>query len=208
MEILIENSKTESVNLMSEELSDETYWKAFAKKHWSLFVVVAIACICAFIGALVVLIWFINTSPIGAYGAAFVGDWNLDWIVGFYILYILWTLLFVGIPAGVFFGVGGYIWWNRLPTEEKEEHKAREKKKTHKKRNAGGSGGGGFFMFIAYCIYHGISGTYYTPFGNLPYTYWIYSGFYTLMWLVIIFGIPICIILLIVYLTVWRKKSE
>ncbi len=193
---------------MSEELSEEAYWKGFVKKHWILLVVVIVACICAFIGALLVLIWFIETSPIGAYGTAFVGDWNLDWIVGFTILIILWELLFVGIPAGLFFGVGGYIWWSRLPDEEKQEFKARDKKKTHNKRNAGGGGGGSFFIFIVYCIYIGVEGNYYTTFGSLPYTYWLSRCFLALMWILIIFGIPICIIVLIYYLTVWRKKSE
>ena len=193
---------------MSEELSEETYWKEMIKKHWKLFVIAIIACIFAFIGALLVIIWFIETSPIGAFGEALIGDWNLDWIVGFTILIILWELLFVGLPTGLFFGVGGYIWWNRLPDDEKAEFKAREKKNKHRKRNAGGSGGGSFMMFIAYCIYMGGQGNYYTPFGDLPYSYWVYGMFYTLMWIVIIIGIPICIILLIVYLTVWRNKSE
>ena len=193
---------------MSEELSEEQYWKKKIKEHMPLFIIIIIAAVVAFIGALVVIIWFIETSPIGAQGTALIGDWSLDWIVGFYILIILFELLFVGIPAGLFFGVGGYIWWKRLPEEEKAEYKAREKKNKHRKRNASGSGGGGFLMFIAYCIYMGIQGSYYAPFSSQPYSYWVYGMFYTLMWMFIIFGIPICIILLIVYLTVWRNKSE
>jgi len=193
---------------MSEELSEEQYWKKKIKEHMPLFIIIIIAAVVAFIGALVVIIWFIETSPIGAQGTALIGDWSLDWIVGFYILIILFELLFVGIPAGLFFGVGGYIWWKRLPEEEKAEYKAREKKNKHRKRNAGGSGGGSFLMFIAYCIYMGIQGSYYAPFSSQPYSYWVYGMFYTLMWMFIIFGIPICIILLIVYLTVWRNKSE
>ncbi|TES96270.1 MAG: hypothetical protein E3J90_08355 [Promethearchaeota archaeon] len=196
---------------MSEKISDEQYWKKKIKEHMPLFIVVIIAAALAFVGAILVVIWFIESSPIGAQGTALIGDWNLDWIVGFYILIILFELLFVGIPAGLFFGVGGYIWWKRLPDEEKAEFKAREKKNKHRKRNAGGSGGGGFLMFIAYCIYIAMSSNgvnYYAPFNSQPYSYWVYAMFYTLMWMVIIFGIPICIILLIVYLTVWRKKSE
>jgi hypothetical protein len=193
---------------MSEELSEEQYWKKKIKEHMPLFIVVIIAVAIAFIGALVVIIWFIETSPIGAQGTALIGDWSLDWIVGFYILIILFELLFVGLPAGLFFGVGGYIWWSRLSDEEKTEYKAREKKNKHRKRNAGGGGGGSFLMFIAYCIYMGIQGSYYAPFSSQPYSYWVYGMFYTLMWMFIIFGIPICIILLIVYLTVWRNKSE
>ena len=193
---------------MSEELSDEQYWKKKIKEHMALFIVAIIAAVFAFIGALVVIIWFIESSPIGNYGNALIGDWSLNWIVGFYILIILWELLFVGLPAGLFFGVGGYIWWSRLSDEEKAEFKARDKKNKHRKRNAGGGGGGSFLMFIAYCIYMGVQGSYYAPFSSQSYSYWVYGMFYTLMWMFIIFGIPICIILLIVYLTVWRNKSE
>ena len=193
---------------MSEELSDELYWKKTIKNHLTAFIIIIIAGVCIVTGAVLVLFWFIETSPIGLQGTATLDQWSLDWIVGFYILMILWELLFVGIPTVLFFGVGGYIFWSRLPDEEKQEHKARDKKESHRKRNAGGGGGGSFFMFIAYCIYIGIQGNYYAPFGSQPYSYWVYSWFLTIMWILIIFGIPICIILLIVYLTVWRKKSE
>ncbi len=193
---------------MSEELSSELFWKQKIKEHLTTFIVIIIAGVCIVTGAILVLFWFIQTSPIGLQGTATFDQWSLDWIVGFYILMILWELLFVGIPTGLFFGVGGYICWNRLPDEEKQEFKAREKKESHRKRNAGGGGGGSFFMFIAYCIYMGIQGNYYAAFGSQPYSYWVYSFFLTIMWILIIFGIPICIILLIVYLTVWRKKSE
>ncbi len=190
----------------SNELSDEQYWKKSIKNHLTAFIVVIMAGVGIILGALTVLFWFIQTSPIGNFGAATLNDWSLDWIVGFFILVFLWELLFVGVPTAVFFGVGGYIFWKRLPEEERQEYKAREKK--HTARNTGGGGGFGFFMFLAYCIYMGIQGNYYATFGSQPYSYWISSWFLTFMWIVIVLGIPICIILLIVYLTVWRKKSK
>ncbi len=193
---------------MNEELSEKTYWKEFAKKNWKLIAIAIVACVILFIVALVVLINYINTSPIGGMGEWTFDEWTLNYMVGFTIQIILWELLLVGLPAGIFFGVGGYLWWSRLSAEEKQEHKAREKQNKHRKRNAGGSGGGSFFMFIAYCIYVATQGRYDTPFGNESYSYWVFAAFYTMMWLLIIFGIPIAIILLIVYLTVWRKKSE
>ena len=55
---------------MSEE---ETYWKNKIKEYWKVFVVAIIACICLAIGALLVLIWYINTSPIGG-----MGTWTLN----------------------------------------------------------------------------------------------------------------------------------
>ena len=192
----------------SNELSDEQFWKNKIKEYWKVFLVMIIAGVCAVIGSILVLIWFIRTSPIGVYGTATLNDWRLDWVVGFIILIILWELLFVGVPSGLFFGLGGYLWWRRLPEEKKNEFRSREKKKTHRAREAGGGGGFSFIMFIGYCLYHGIMGTYYTPFGNMSYTYWIYSFFLLFAWFLIVLGIPAGIILLIVYLTKWRKKSE
>ncbi len=191
----------------SNELSDELYWKKAIQNHMTAFIVMIITGVGIILGAITVLFWFIQNSPIGNFGAATLNDWSLDWIVGFCILIFLWELLFVGIPTALFFGVGGYIFWKRLPEEERAEYKAREKK--HTARNTGGGGGGfSFFMFIAYCIYMGIQGNYYANFGSQPYSYWISGWFLTFMWIVIVLGIPACIILLIVYLTVWRKKSE
>ncbi|UCC19726.1 MAG: hypothetical protein JSV62_00165 [Promethearchaeota archaeon] len=192
----------------SNELSDEQFWKKKIKEHWKAFVVAIAAGVCAIIGGILVLIWFISTSPIGNFGFATIAEWNLDWVVGFFILIFLWELLFVGVPLCLFFGVGGYICWKRLPEEEKDEFRAREKKGKQRAKTAGGGGGFGFFMFIAYCIYIAVQGNYYTPFGNLPYTYWLASYFLTFMWILIVLGIPAVIILLIVYFTVWRKKTE
>ncbi|MFW9968885.1 MAG: hypothetical protein ACFFDF_01710 [Candidatus Odinarchaeota archaeon] len=192
----------------SHELSDEKFWQKKIKEHWKIFIVVIIAAACLFTGMLLVLFWFMQTSPIGGFGLWTFNQWTLMHIVCFILLLILWELLFVGIPAALFFGVGGYIWWKRLPDEEKQEFKARDKKKTHRARNAGGGGGFSFFIFIAYCIYMAVQGYYDAQFGSQPYSFWIYSWFLTIMWIVIVLGIPALIILIIVYFTVWRKKSK
>ncbi|GAG71575.1 unnamed protein product, partial [marine sediment metagenome] len=81
---------------MSEELKEKTYWENKIKEHWKPFLVVIIACICLFIGALLVLIWYILTSPIGGQGEWTFDQWTLNYVVGFMIQIILWELLFVG----------------------------------------------------------------------------------------------------------------
>ncbi|MFX1568556.1 MAG: hypothetical protein ACFFCV_09325 [Promethearchaeota archaeon] len=192
------------------ENSDEVSEKEFWKKIWSQFrvpaVLVIIAGICLIIGAILVLFWFIRVTPLGNYGTATIGQWRMHWVVGFIIMLILFELLFVGVPAGLFFGLGGYIWWHSLTPEKKQFFKDREKKESHRKRDYGGGGGFGFFMFIFYCIYLAFDGHYNVPFGNEPYTYWIYAWFLTVMWLLIYIGVPAAIILLIVYFAYWRKK--
>jgi hypothetical protein len=193
------------------EVSDEVFWINKIKQHWKILAIFIIACVVLAIGALLVLVWFIESSPLGGQGEWTFNDWTLNYIVGFMILIILWELLFIGVPAVLFFGVGGYLTWKRLPEEEKQEFKEREKrekKKYEQPKNVGGGGGFSIFMFIAYCIVIAIDGNYNTRFGALDYSYFIYAWFFTFMWLLIIFGIPVAIILIIVYFTYWKKKSE
>ena len=193
----------------SEELSDEAFWKKKIREHRNAFIVLIIAAVCFFTGVLLVFFWVIEENPFVNPRIGTFDSWKLDYIVGMIILIILWELLFVGVPTGLFFGVGGYLWWRSLPEEEKQEFKDREKKeKARRKEKYGGGGGGGLIIFIGYCLYHYIirPQTYYTTFGSEPFTYWIYSWFLTLMWIFIVLGIPAVIIALIWYLTKGRKK--
>ena len=198
-----------------EEVSDEVFWKNKIKQYFKIFAICIIAVIVCVIGALLVLVWFIETTPLPGVGDGIppntFDDWTLNYVVGFIILIILWELLLVGAPAALFFGVGGYLWWKKLPDEEKQVFKDREKrgKKYKHPKNAGSSGGFSIFMYIAYCIVIAIDGNYNTRFGQLDYSYFIYAWCFTFMWLLIIFGIPVVIILLLYcYFKVWRKKSE
>jgi branched-subunit amino acid ABC-type transport system permease component len=189
----------------TNEINNTDFWKKKINEHWKVFIVIIIAGICVAIGVILVLIWFVETSDIGLQGTATFDQWSLAWVVGFIIILILWELLFVGIPVGLFFGVGGYLWWRKLPEEEKQEFKGREKDaKRHRKKNMGGFS---FFMFIAYCVYIAIEGNFFTPFGNLPYSYWLYAYLWTIMWLLIIVGIPGAIIGLI-YFKKWLNKPS
>ncbi len=185
-----------------KEKSDGQFWKDEIKKHWIVLVLAIAAIVILGVIFVNVGIWHITTSPIGNYGAATFDQWTLDWIVGFIIVLILWELLFVGVPGGIIFGLGGYMWWQRLTGEEKTKFKA-EEKKSHKARNA--SGGGGFLIFLMYCIYMNIQGMYYTTFGSQPFSYWVFSYMQLAIWLLIIFGIPAAVGGLL-YLRYWLKK--
>ncbi|GAG25875.1 unnamed protein product, partial [marine sediment metagenome] len=80
------------------------FWTRKIKEHWKAFTVFIIGCAVALAGAILVLFWFIETSPIGAMGTATIGEWTLAWIWEFFIFLVLWELLIVGIPVAVAFG--------------------------------------------------------------------------------------------------------
>ena len=131
-----------------QKMNDEKFWKEEIKKHWIVLILCAAAIVILSIIAVNVFIWNIQTSQIGNYGTATFDQWNLDWMVRFVIVLILWELLFVGVPAVLLFGLGGYLWWRRIPDEERIKYKEHQLK--HKK--VSGAGGCGLVMFIAYCI--------------------------------------------------------
>ena len=187
------------------ENEKERFWKEKISEHWKAFFVAIIAGIACAIVAVLVLIWHIETSPIGAYGTATFDQWSLHWVVVFVIVLILWELLFVGLPAGLFFGLGGYLWWRMLSEEERQEFRAYNEKEESKSHSKNAGGPISFFFFIAYCIYIAIDGNYQAEFGSQPYSYWVYSYLLTVGWVLIIFGIPAAIIVGILYFTKWRK---
>ena len=181
--------------------SNQQFWKEEINNHWKTLILCSVVILGLSIIAVYVLIWQIQTSPIGNYRTATIDQWSLEWIVRFIIMLILWELLFVGVPAVLIFGLGGYLWWQHLPSDERAEIK--EQHQNHKKsRDVGGCG---IFLFIAYCIYIAIDGNYFTPFGRKPYSYWVYSYLLTIGWVLIIVGIPMAIVGLI-SLRYWLNK--
>ena len=183
----------------------EDFWSNFIKRHWKAFIIFVIGCIAALAGVIMVLFWFMETSSIGAMGTATIGEWSVAWIWLFLLYLIFWEVVIVGIPVAIAFGVGWYLFWKRLSDTEKIEFKERDKKKHH---GSSVSGGFSFVMFIAFSLYLYLIGEINTPLGDHPYSYWVYTFFTALGWLLLIAGIPAVIILILVYFTVWRKKES
>ncbi|HEC39157.1 hypothetical protein LCGC14_0791360 [marine sediment metagenome] len=192
----------------NEEEKVKFNWKKFAKKNWKVFAAFITACIVAFIGALLVIKWFMDTSTLGGQGNWTFDQFSLENVVGFMMLLTVWELLFVGVPALVFFGVFGYLWWRNLSTETKEEFKEESKKKNWKSSNTTRGGGGSFFMFIVFIIVVAIEGKWGTGFSLLPYSYFVWAYFRGFLWTGIIIGIPIVIAVTVWYLTKKSKKEE
>ncbi len=199
--------------MANNEGEKEKYqWKKLLRKNRKAFSAFIVAMILAFIGFILVMVWYIETSPLGGQGSWTFDQWTLNYVIGFLIQSILWELLFVGIPLIAFLGIFGYLWWTNLSDETKEEFKSLDADKKLKKgkksqnKKYQGSGGFSFFIFIVVCILVAIDGNWNTRFGLLEYSYFLYAYLFAMMWIGIIIGIPMVIAVVIYYLT--RKKEK
>ncbi len=196
---------------MSEELSEEAFWKGMIKKHWVGFLILLLVCVGFFIWFFTILLTYIANSDIGGNGL-----WTLDYFsVGTSILWLLsligWELLLGFLPfGGIFCLILAIYWFVILPEEDKEAIKARESKDKKKKRTKEG-GGVSFLFTIAFLIVVFIDGQWLTPFGSLTYSYLIQAYLIGFIWVCIIASIPAVILFLywVTKETDWvTKKSE
>ena len=173
------------------------------KRHWIFFLVVAIAFIGLIVGIVIVLNFQITTSWVGNYGAADIGEFSIGTVFLFIIQLVLWELLLVFLPGGLFFGILGYYWWKKVLTPEERElvKKGEEKEKAKKLQRHGSRAGGGLWCMVTiiFLIIVFIQGNWLTSFNSLPYTYYIYTWIWSFIWFFIIVGFPAAIIGLIWY---------
>lgn len=175
--------------MVRKKIRDKENIKALIYEHKFVFFTAIIACIAAVIGAGLVVAWFTNTTDIINQGAMTIDQMSMATLLWFSLNLILWELLFVGLPAGIIFGLGGYLWWNGLDNKQKKKFKDKDSKEKNNDNNSVT-----FFLFIAYVIYIFVNGNFYTPFGDLPLSYWIISYLWAAVWLGIIAGIPMIVV--------------
>ena len=166
-------------------------WKKFLRKHMSMVAAFIAAVILVSVGAILVFLWFIgNAQSIGMVPET-LGLWTMGYLITFILYAIFWELILIGIPVGLA-AAAGWLWWRRLPGEEKKEY--RFFRRSPRMRSGGGGGAASFLLFIAFCIKVSIDGNWNLAFAFWTLNYVVYSMLSILIWIVIIFGIPLAIV--------------
>lgn len=172
----------------NESENDSEGWKKFIRKHWSIVALFAVVAGLAFIGSVIVYLWFVGDAQASGMVPSTLGLWSLADVLSFMLHLILWELLLIGIPVGIG-AIIGWQWWKRLPEEEKKDYHFFGK---GSRTTNGGSGVSALF-FIAFCIKVYLDGNWNDAIATWTLDYIVDSMITILVWSLIIVGIPIAL---------------
>ncbi len=175
---------------MSDKISAETGsdWNKFLRKHRKIFAIFAVASILAIAGAVYVFVWFAGNAQSTKLAPSILGLWTMGNLVAFILYAIFWELLLIGVPAAIA-AVVGWQWWKRLPVEEKREYNLFRSGS----RSSRASGVISPLLFIAFAIKVYVDGNWNAAISAYTLNYVVGSIVTILIWIAVIFGIPIAI---------------
>jgi len=170
------------------ELDDgNEIWRRFLRKNWTAVAVFVAAAVLASISAVLVYLWVVGNAQSTGLVPSILAQWAMAHIVTFLLRLILWEILFIGIPV-IVAALVGWPWWRRLPSEERKENRLFG---TRSRATSGGGGSISVLVFVAFCIKVFIDGKWNAPIASWTFDYLVYSLFWSVIWILIIFGIPI-----------------
>jgi hypothetical protein len=158
----------------------------FIRNHWKAVVLFLIGAILASVGAILVYLWFVGNAQSTGMVPTTLGLWTMGNLVSFLVNLIFWEVLLIGIPVIMAVAVV-WQWWKRLPDDEKNAYHLFGKRS----RTSGGGNAVSLLIFIAFCIKISLDGNWNVAFANWTFDYLVYSLLSALIWIIIIFGIPI-----------------
>jgi hypothetical protein len=166
------------------------------RRHWSAVVLFIVAAFLVAAWAVWVFLWFVGLAQSSDLVPSTVGLWTMADMLNFILNAVFWELVLVGIPVAVA-AVVGWMWWRRLPSEERSGYRFGKRG-----RSAGGGGGVGLLFFIAFLIKVYLDGNWNVAIGTYTVNYIVDSYVLILEWFAVIFGIPAAIAL------VWWIRRE
>jgi hypothetical protein len=172
----------------TESENDSEAWKKFFRKHWNMVVFFIIGAVLASVGAVFIFLWHVGNAQSTDLVPSTLRLWTMGHLISFILHLVLWELLFIGIPAAIA-AIAGWQWWKRIPDDERKEYHFFDKGS----RTTSGGGGVSLLHFIVFCIKVYLDGNWDTPFATWTFDYLVYSAIWALIWILIIFGIPIAL---------------
>ena len=161
-------------------------WRGFVRRHRNA-VLAGIGGIAATgAAALAVFLWVVGSTQANGLVPSGLGDWTAGSLVTFILNLILWELLLVASWVVPIAAASFFLWYWKLPAEERRELEGRPRRG----RRTGGSGGISFFVWLVWLVFVWSVGRWILPFKiwtfNQLVDSWIAAGLVVLL----IVGVP------------------
>jgi len=176
----------------TESTSGEKIWKKFLRKHWKMLAFFITATLVTVLGAILVFLWFVGDAQATGLIPGILQLWTMGYLVTFLLHLLFWEILLIGIPILVIVAAIYFLWWKKLPDDERKEYR-RKHLFGKRSRRTDGSGAITFLMNIGFIIKVYLDGNWNVPFATWTFDYLVYSYLWIIIWMVIIFGIPLAI---------------
>lgn len=181
---------------------NESTWRKFLKRHWNMLVYWIAAGIVVAVGAVYLYLWFVGEAQSTNLVPATLGLWSMGHFVTFILHLVFWELVVIGIPVAVA-AIVGWLWWKKIPEDERKEYEFFGKGSRTEK----GGGGISFLFFVAFALKIYIDGNWDVAIASWTLDYVVDSMITLLVWGAIIFGIP-AIIIGLIWLSREIKKAQ
>ncbi|HSV42727.1 MAG TPA: hypothetical protein VLH13_04875 [Methanomassiliicoccales archaeon] len=142
----------------------------------------------AILGSILVGLWFVGQAQLNGLVPSSLALWSMRSLVDFISNLVFWEALFIGIPAilGV---IAAYMWYMRLPRDEREEYK-RGHLFGSRSKSKNGSDWFSFLIFIAFAIKVSLDNNWDLAFSAWSFDYLVYSWVVALISVLVVLGIP------------------
>lgn len=173
----------------TESENGNKIWKKFLRKHWKMVVLFIVGAILASIGATLVCLWVVGEVQLAGLIPATLGLWSMGHLVTFLLRLVFWEVLLIGVPVILAAVAIIFLWWKKLPDRERKEYRRGHLFGT-RSRTTNGRDVISPLVFIVFCIKVFLDGNWNVAFGTWTFDYVVYSFLWALIWVLIIFGIP------------------
>ena len=167
-------------------------WKKFLRNHWNMLIIFVAGAILACIGVIYVFLWFVGEAQLTGLAPTLLGGWAMGHFIPFLLHLIFWEFIFIGIPVIIAAAVTYFLWWKKLPDKERKEYRDGHLFGKHSRRTDA-SGGISFLVFIVFCIKVYLDGNWGVAIATWELDYLMYSYLLAIIWILIIFGIPMAL---------------
>lgn len=176
-------------------------WRDFLRKHWLMATLFVVAAASAAVGAVYVFLWLAGNAQASGLVPTTLNQWAMAHMLTFFLNVLFWELVLVGVPV-IIASLAGWLWWRRLSYDVRREYSIFD---SPSRKPSGGGGAASLLFWIAFSIMVYRDGNWNVAVSTWTLDYLIYTSVWTVIWMLVIFGIPATIIGIL--WLVARKKS-